>query len=298
MIVNRPTLLTLGVGFHTAFNNGLGQGESLYPRIASRVPSTTGEQEYGWLGKVPNIREWIGDRQVQNITSSSYRIRNKDWELTLGVDRNDIEDDNIGIYGPLFQEMGSSVASAYDRSVWALLKAGFTTPCYDGQYFFDVDHPVLAEDGVTVRSVANTDGGTGAPWFLVDDKRTLKPIILQVRKDWQFVPKDKLDDDNVYHSKKFIYGVDGRYNVGYGFWQFSWGSKQPLTAAAYSAARAALSGMTGDHGRPLGIVPRTLIVPPALEEVGREILQSERNEVGATNPWRGTAELVVVPWLT
>lgn len=297
MIVNRPNLLTLGVGFNTAFNNGLGQGESQHLRIASRVPSTTGEQEYGWLGKVPNIREWIGDRQVQNISSSSYRIRNKDWELTLGVDRNDIEDDNIGIYAPLFQEMGASVSSAYDRSVWALLKAGFTTPCYDGQYFFDIDHPVLAEDGVTVRSVANTDGGTGAPWFLIDDKRTLKPIILQVRKDWQFVPKDKLDDDNVFTSKKFIYGVDGRYNVGYGFWQYSWGSKQPLTPDAYSAARTALMGMTGDHGRPLGIVPRTLIVPPSLEKAAREILQNERNEVGATNTWRGTAELVVVPWL-
>ena len=297
MIVNRPNLLTLGVGFNTAFTQGLGQGESLYPRIASRVPSTTGEQEYGWLGKVPNLREWIGDRQVQNISTSSYRIRNKDWELTLGVDRNDIEDDNIGIYAPLFQEMGSSVAAAYDQSVWALLKAGFTTPCYDGQYFFDTDHPVTAADGVTTLSVANTDGGTGAPWFLVDDKRTLKPIILQVRKDWQFVPKDKLDDDNVFHSKKFIYGVDGRYNVGYGFWQYTWGSKQPLTAATYATARAALMGMTGDNGRPLGIMPRTLIVPPALEDAARQILQNERNELGATNTWRGTADLVVVPWL-
>ncbi|MDI4664709.1 Mu-like prophage major head subunit gpT family protein [Xanthobacter autotrophicus] len=296
MIVNRPNLLTLGVGFNTAFTQGLGQGESQYQRIATPVPSTTGEQEYGWLGKVPNVREWIGDRQVQNISAGSYRIKNKDFELTLAVDRNDIEDDNIGIYAPLFQEMGAATASAYDRSVWGLLKAGFTTPCYDGQYFFDTDHPVLNENKVEV-SVANTDGGAGAPWFLIDDRRTLKPIILQVRKAWQFVPKDKLDDDNVYHSKKFLYGVDGRYNVGYGFWQYCWGSKQPLDADSYGAARAALSGMTGDYGRPLGIMPRLLIVPPSLEKAAREILQNDRNEVGATNPWKGTAELLVVPWL-
>lgn len=297
MIVNRANLLTLGVGFNTAFNQGLALvADSQYGRVATTVPSTTGENEYAWLGKVPNVREWLGDRVVQNISSSGYRVRNKDFELTIGVDRNDIEDDNIGVYAPLFQEMGASTGAAYEQSVWALLKAGFTTECYDKQYYFDTDHPVLDANGKET-SVANTDGGAGAPWFLIDDRRVLKPILLQVRKAWQFVPKDKLDDENVFHSKKFIYGVDGRYNVGFGFWQFAWGSKQTLDFDHYAAARAALMGMKGDYGRPLGIMPRLLVVGPSGEPAARKILTAENDEVGATNVWKGSAELLVVPWL-
>jgi len=58
-----------------------------------------------------------------------------------------------------------------------------------------------------------------------------------------------------------------------------------------------LEGMKGDHGRPLGIMPNVLVVPPSLRENGLEILNAERDSGGATNVWRGTAELLVVPWL-
>lgn len=299
MIVNRANLQTLGVGFHTAFNNGLlTSAASLWGRVATRVPSSTGENEYGWMGNLPGVREWVGDRQVQNITTAGYRIRNKDYELTIGVERNHIEDDNVGIYGPLFQQMGSSVGAQYDISTFGLLKAGFTTPCYDGQNYFDTDHPVIGADGA-MTTISNTDGGTGAPWFLIDDSpgRVLKPIILQVRKDWQFVPRDRLDDDNVFSQKKFIYGADGRYNVGFGFWQFAWGSKQVLNATNYAAARAAIAGMKGDHGRPLGLSGTLLVVPPSLESAGRKLLNSELGTAGETNEWRGTADLLVCPWL-
>lgn len=297
MLINRGNLQTLGVGFNASFQRGLSQTTAQWDRIATRVNSTTGKEEYGWIGKIPNVREWLGDRQVQNISQSDYSIKNKSFELTIGVEREAIEDDNLGIYGPLFEEMGRSTTAHYDQLVWSLFKAGFASLCYDGQYFFDTDHPVLAEDGVTVTSVANTDGGSGAPWFLIDNSRALKPIILQVRKSWEMVSKDSPEDDNVFDSKQFKYGVDARHNVGYGFWQFAWGSKQTLNAANYAIARAALSGMKGDFGRPLGLVPKLLIVGPSQESAGRKLLNSEYGAGGETNEWKGTAELLVVPWL-
>ncbi|MDX9860892.1 MAG: Mu-like prophage major head subunit gpT family protein [Rhodospirillales bacterium] len=296
LVVNAATLRNLYLGFKTSFQNGLGMAPSMWPRVATKVPSTTREETYGWLGKVPNIREWIGDRVVQNLMAHSYAIKNKDWELTLGVDRNDIADDNLGIYTPLFAEMGRSVAAHPDQLVFEMMKAGFATTCYDGQYFFDTDHPVLDENGVA-QSVANTDGGAGSPWFLIDDSRALKPIIFQERKSFQFVALDKEDDPNVFWKKQFVYGSDGRDNVGLGFWQFAWGSKQTLDAAHYATARAAISGMKGDYGRPLGLTPKLLVVGPSLESAGRKLLNSENAAGGETNEWKGTAELIVVPWL-
>lgn len=298
MLRNAANLTTLGTGFNAAFQGGLTQAEPQYSRIATTVPSTTSENEYGWLGQIPNVREWIGDRVVHGLEASDYTIKNRKFEATIAVSADSIDDDNIGIYGPMFTEMGRSATAHLDQLVWALLKAGFTTACYDGQYFFDTDHPVLDADGVTVNSVANTDGGAGQPWFLVDDSRALKPILLQIRRAMSSITaKDKPTDDNVFDRGEYKYGIDGRHNVGFGFWQFAWGSKQPINAANYAAARSALMSMKGDHGRPLGIMPRLFVCGPSGESAARKLLNSEYAAAGETNEWKGTAELLVVPWL-
>lgn len=296
MLVNAANLNALRTGFSAAYQNGLGQASSMYARIATEVTATQKEQKYGWLGKLPNVREWIGARAVQNLMQHDYAIKEKPWELTIGVDRDDIETDNLGIYAPLFEEMGRSTGSKKDDLAFGLLKEGFATPCYDGQYFFDTDHPVLDENGKET-SVANTDGGSGTHWFPIDATRALKPIILQKRRDFEFVSKTNLNDDHVFMQKEFLFGADARFNAGFGFWQFAWGSRQTLNAANYGAARAALSGMKGDYGRPLGLMPNPLVVPPALESAGRKILNSDYATGGETNEWKGTAELLVVPWL-
>lgn len=295
MEINRANLSLLGVAFNTAYQGGLGMADPQWQSIATPVNSTTGTEEYGWIGKLPNVREWIGDRVVQNISTSSYSIKNKTYELTIGVEREHIEDDNLGVYTPLFQEMGQSAAGFPNLELFALLKAGFATACYDKQFFFDTDHPVIAEDGSTA-SVANTDGGAGASWFLLCTKRALKPLIWQRRKDFQFVAKDRVDDDNVFYQKEFHYGIDGRFNAGFGFWQMAWGSKQTLDAAHYETARAAIMAMKGDNGRPLGLVPDLLVVDPSNEGNARNIVKAA--VVNATNnPWYGTADLLVSPWL-
>jgi len=263
---------------------------------SSAASATTREEKYAWLGQTPNLREWIGDRIIKSIEAHDYSIKNKSWESTIEVGRDDIEDDTYGVYSPLFEEMGRSTAAHPNQLVFSLLGQGFSTACYDGQYFFDTDHPVLDEDG-KVTSVSNTGGGSGDAWFLVDDSRALKPILYQVRKDYNFVRQDREEDENVFMRKSFRYGVDGRSNVGFGFWQFAYGSKQTLDKTSYKAARTALMGMKGDYGRPLGLRPRLLVVPPALEEAGLELLNAERDAAGATNVYRGTAELLVCEWL-
>lgn len=296
MLVNGANLASLRVGFSAAFQRGLGQAPSLYDRVATVVPATQKEQKYGWLGKFPGVSEWAGPRNVHNLEAHDYSIKEKKWELTVAVDKDDIETDNLGIYAPMFEEMGAATRAKPDELVFALLKAGFTSTCYDGQYFFDTDHPVLDANNNTV-SVANTDGGSGTPWFLLCTNRPLRPLIVQRRKDFQFVAKDAPTDDNVFDRNEFIYGADARMNVGFGFWQQAWGSKQTLSATTYATARSGLMGMKGDHGRPLGLMPNLLVVPPSLESAGRKILNSEYASGGETNEWKGTAELLVVPWL-
>lgn len=298
MLINQSNLRSLYTGFSTAFQGAFSAVKPMYERVATTVPSTTAENEYGWLGQMPRFREWIGDRHVNSIAAHGYSVRNVPFEMTVGVRRDHIEDDNIGIYAPLFQELGRASASFPDEKVFPLLKAGWTTLCYDGQNFFDTDHPVIDENGAEI-SVSNSGGGAGTPWFLLDTTRAIKPVIYQLRKKFDnLVRKDQETDDNVFTRAEYVYGVDGRCNVGFGFWQMAYGSKQTLNVDAYEAARAAMGAFKGDNGRPLGITPNLLVVPSTLEGAGRRILASQLVNGGESNPWAGTAELLVVPWLS
>jgi phage major head subunit gpT-like protein len=296
MIVSQATLDALRVAFKTDFQSGLDMAAKMGDKVAMTIRSTLAENRYGWLNQMPGMREWIGARVIQNIAESGYAILNRHFELTVGVDKNDIEDDNLGQYSTLMKRMGEATSAFPEQLIWGALKNGFTTNCFDGQFFFDVDHPIVLEDGTT-GVYANTDGGAGTPWFLLSTNQSVKPIIYQERQPATFTTKDKATDDNVFNERRYVYGADIRCNVGYGFPQMAWGSKQPLTAANYAVARAAIQNMKGDGGRPLGLVPNLLVVPPSLESQGRQIVNSEYGTAGITNEWKGTAELLVVPWL-
>lgn len=297
MLINTTTLNSLYVAFNKAFQDGVRMvAEPQYQRIVMDVPSTTRANEYGWFKKLPKIREWIGDRVIHSIETDGFKIVNRSFEDTIGVDRDDISDDNVGVYTPLFSELGGVTATFPDEQVWPHLAAGWDNPCYDGQPFFDTDHPVIDERGREV-SVSNDGGGNGTPWFLLDVSRAVRPIVWQKRQPFDLVRMDKSDDQNVFMRKEFLYGVDGRFGCGYGLWQLAYGSKQTLDADSYEAARAAMREMKGDNGRPLGLRPTLLVVPPSLEGAAREILMNERNANGATNKWKGTADLMDVSWL-
>lgn len=295
MILNAANLSILNQSFSAAFQIGWGQNTPMWKQIATMVPSTTSEQKYGWLGKITKFREWIGERQYQNLLAHDYAIKNKTFENTVDVSRDDIEDDLYGTYKPVFEQLGQDAAEHPDELVFGLFKNAFTTPCYDGQYFFDTDHPV-GQPGKQV-SVSNFQGGSGTPWFLFDTTKVLKPFIYQKRRDYAFQSKTSLSDENVFHQNKFVWGADGRGNVGTGLWQLAYASKETLDSSAYKDARASHQSFVGDNGKPLVIRSTELWVPPALEAEALEVVTAERLANGATNVMRGTAKVVVCPWL-
>ena len=232
MLVNASAINAVFVNLRTTFNNAFQAAPSRWASVAMKVPSTTRQEDYAWLSNFPQMRKWIGEKQVRSLAAHKYSIVNDDWEATVEVDRNDIEDDTLGIYGPQAQMAGYSAAQLPDELVWPLLNNGFAATCFDGQYFFDDDHPV----GAGVKS----NKGSAA---------------LSV-------------------------------------------ATQALANTSYGAARTALATMQDDEGRPLNISGDTLVVPPALELTALALLGSDRLDDGKTNPFKGTAKVEVVPWLS
>ncbi len=295
MIINRATLADLTTGFKTIFQGAFDTAESDYLKVAMPVTSTSKQEVYPWLGKTTGFREWIGDRVLQNLATHDFTIKNKSFENTVTVDRDDIEDDSIGLYTPVVAQLGQDAKTHPDELVFSLIKNGFTGKCYDGQYFFDADHPVLGENGQVV-SVSNYQAGANPAWFLLDTSKMVKPFIFQKRRDYQFVAMDSLTDEVVFNSKQFRYGVDCRVNAGYGMWQMAYASKAALDATNLNAAIAAMSEFKGDNGKPLNVKARLLVVPPVLRETALKLVKAETIE-GTSNINRGVVEVLDTAWL-
>lgn len=78
-------LKALETTFKANFQEGLSTAETQYATIATTIPSASASNTYGWLGNLPNMREWIGKRTLDKLTTKGYQILNKDFESTVQV---------------------------------------------------------------------------------------------------------------------------------------------------------------------------------------------------------------------
>ena len=308
MLITPPNLANLFAGFKTAFNKGLESTESTYLKLAMEVPSDGREETYPWLGQWPGLREWVGERILNNLVLHGFTIKNRDFESTVEIPRNDIADDKYAVFTPMFTNMGAQTKRHPDVMVYELLSRGFEEKGYDGAPFFSAAHPGKNAAGQAATH-SNIQDGDGPAWFLIDGSKPLKPLVFQRREDYRFTRMDADNTENVFLHNRCIYGVNGRVNAGFALWQLAFGSKAPLTAENYEAARAAMKGVRSDgDGRKLGVSPTLLVVPDELEGAGLRLINNDTrtvtvgtapNEttVAAANEWKGTAELIVSPFL-
>lgn len=235
MLVNRSNLDAIFLNLKADFNNAFDGAPAIWPQISTLVPSTGAETKYVWFSRFPKMREWAGEKVYKQLKGFDYTLKNVDYEATVEVDRNDIEDDQLGQYGMQAQEAGYSAKQWPDELVMSIINNAFANLCYDGKTFCAANHPVGTD---TVSSVSNR-----------------ATTVLSM-------------------------------------------ATLALAQASYGAARAAMRKFKDDEGRPLGIVPDTLLVPPSLEDTALVLLNNERLEDGKQNPYKGTAKLVVADRLT
>lgn len=133
-----PRLMTSGL--RTEFFNGYSGVEPTWKQMVLEVNSTKAEEIYDWLGDTPMLREWIDNRQPSALAEFGFTAKNKDYEATLAVDRNVIDDDQYDQVKTRAKMMGENVAKDMEQIFTTFIEAGTTQVCYDGQYYFDTDH--------------------------------------------------------------------------------------------------------------------------------------------------------------
>lgn len=303
MMVTATSLAALMTGFNKSFQDAFNalRATADYTKIATIIKSTSKSQTYGWLGKFPKMREWLGDRVIKDMEAFGYTVVNKKFEATVSVARTDIEDDELGVYAPLMAEMGHGAGEQPDDLVFGLLKLGRSSLCYDGQYFFDADHPGFDATGAVI-TVSNMDIDPATPnapvWYLLDTSRPLKPMIFQDRKSPTFIAKTNAQEsDTVFMSDNFVYGVDSRCNAGFGLWQLAYVSNKPLNEANLNAAIKRMRQLKASTGRPLGVRPNLLVVGSERRAEAIATVKVAFGEGGKSNPNYQAVEVLDTAWV-
>jgi phage major head subunit gpT-like protein len=205
MLVNKATISSVFKSLSTAFNKAFAIPEvkPKWQKIATLIVSNTSENNYAWLGSFPRMREWIGDKVIKSLEAFSYSVKNRDFEGTVAVKRNDIEDDNLGAYSIQAQDIGDSAAIWPDDLMAELLNNGASATkgkCYDGKAFFATNHPGVDEkekattysnkgdEVLSAASLADAMAGFGAVRTKMAATRDDKGKLLKIRPTVLVVP--------------------------------------------------------------------------------------------------------------
>lgn len=306
MDITLPNLLSINDIVSLAYNTQFWETPTIYEKFTFTAPSTGRISVYPRLNMLPGLREWLGDRVVNMLSTQTFSIENKDWEQTVGISRNDIEDDQFGLLTTVAKDMAMAARHLPDLMIAQLMLAGAAAPSYDGTTFFSTTHPnpnSYSQGGM--GTVANYQAGSGPAWFLLDTTKALRPWIWQTRKPFIIIPKFAATDDNLFWTKEYNWGVDGRANAGYGLWQLAYMGMSPMTVANVTAARTSMASIRRPDGTPMGIKPNLLVTGTALYPDARAYAENEFVPIDSTtgaatlapNPLRGLFAALENTWL-
>jgi phage major head subunit gpT-like protein len=168
MLITPATLQALQTSFSTIFGAAFKRRTTpLKDRLAMTVSSTTKTSTYGWMSPLFAMRKWIGPRVVQNLRANTYMIENDPYEATMAVDRDNIEDDQLGLFNTRVEELAYVGSRLPDQLILEALNNGASTTLglgFDGLANFSASHTL---DPAGVQSNLVAANLTPAGWAFV-----------------------------------------------------------------------------------------------------------------------------------
>ena len=77
-------------GLTQTFDQAVQSAAPFYPTVSTVVQSNGADEAYGMLGSMQGMREWLGERKFQQLRAADFTIKNKKWESSLLVSKDDI----------------------------------------------------------------------------------------------------------------------------------------------------------------------------------------------------------------
>ena len=111
--------------------------------LYSETRMSTKRAILAWLSQSPTLKAWEGERQIKELTGNDYTIKADKYELTLGIDADDIDDlAERDAFAEQVMAGGEASAQHRDTLMWSFLRDdGETALCYDETPLFNASPP-------------------------------------------------------------------------------------------------------------------------------------------------------------
>lgn len=135
MIITQENLSIFRSAITVKFKDGLKSDPPMDEnQFATVTTSTTGIEKYPMTAFMDDIKKWVGPRKVGSLSAKLLQVENEDYEVTIGVPKNDLEDDSYGIYNNIAEGKGRQCRALWGRLGVAALTANGNW--LDGSAFF------------------------------------------------------------------------------------------------------------------------------------------------------------------
>lgn len=141
---------------------------------AMKVSSNEASEDYGWLGAVPAMKEFVNSRSPAEIAEHSFSLANKDFDNSITFKKKDVRRDKTGMIRLRVNDLVSRAEDLPASLISKLIMNGASAPCYDNQYFFDTDHPT--KGGTQSNSLSVTAATGTSPTVSEFEEAVLKAI--------------------------------------------------------------------------------------------------------------------------
>jgi phage major head subunit gpT-like protein len=102
--------------------------------LATQYTSTTASNHYAFMEAMGGWSAWNGARNFKDVASQQFEVLNKDYECSIKMPKNQIEDDQIGMYVDLVPAM---VAGWFKKQQSLIMSVLTSNPlAYDGLALF------------------------------------------------------------------------------------------------------------------------------------------------------------------
>ena len=137
MDINAHNLGVLRTAVTTRFNKTFGlQKADEYKGFAMTIPMGTAQLDMPFFEQMSKMREWIDNRAINNMATRFLTVRPRKFELTYGIPKDAISDDQYGIYVDMVDEMAISAANLPNDLCEELLNNAAGAKWLDGADFF------------------------------------------------------------------------------------------------------------------------------------------------------------------
>lgn len=149
ILIKAATLAALDVTVRASFMGAYGATDYTprYPGLAALIGSASAANLYPSVIDAATVREWVGERVVNPLVLEGASVTNQKWELTYGVQRDALDDDQSGAVAMLMSRVrsgGGKFARHKDKLLFNVLKNNGV--CLDGLALFHDTHAVNPKD--------------------------------------------------------------------------------------------------------------------------------------------------------